>query len=103
MGGLQVRTIGVDTESNGPMVAIRELSFRPGSTTWLVVLAWLREAGAFHPECLLIPTNDVRRLSETHRGTLRFHFTPGSRAGGRLTPYRIPLAEVVARVADLLA
>jgi len=98
--GIQVKTRGIDATNPAATVNIRESSFRPSSTTYFVVLAWLRDQARFHEECLLIPSEEFRDIcqpQETH-GQLKFEWHPGSTARGHLDPYRVPLSDLRSRV-----
>jgi hypothetical protein len=98
--GIQVKTRSIDVANPAATVNIRELSFRPSSTTYFVVLAWLREKAQFHGECLLIPSEEFRGIcqpQETH-GQLKFEWHPGSTAHSHLDPYRVPLSDLQSRV-----
>ena len=99
--GIQVKTVGVDRRHPRDTVDIDLKSFRPSVTTWIVVVAWDREQGAFGDECLVIPSMEVDRIAEPYRGHLRFPFYPGSGRPGRLDSYRRRLDKLGAVVAEL--
>jgi len=93
--GIQVKTIGVDRQHPEGTIDIDMASFRPSATTWVVGVAWDRDARRFRDECLVIPSFEVDRIVSPYRGHLRFPFFPDSpRKWGRLTPYRRPLADL---------
>ncbi len=88
--GLQVKTIGVDRAHPSATVSVYASSFRPDASTYFAVLAWLRETGQFHDECLLIPSDrirDIARPDETS-GYLKFDWHPGSTGRSRLDRYK---------------
>jgi hypothetical protein len=86
--GIQVKTVGVDSAHPSATIAVRALSFRPAPTTYFVVLAWLREEGRFHEECLVIPSEELRGFAQESEGHLKFEFHPGSTTQGRLDEFR---------------
>jgi hypothetical protein len=94
VAGLQVKTVGLDRLHADSSVSIARPSFRPSATTWLVVLAWLREEERFHQECLVIPSLLVEEVAHVDGEHLRFDYHPGSRGHGRLDPFRAPLADL---------
>jgi hypothetical protein len=98
--GLQVKTRGVDAAHPAATVNVRASSFRPSPTTYFVVLAWLREEGRFHAECLLIPSEDFRRVCQPEeiQGQLKFEWHPGSTNQGRVDKYQIGLTELRGKV-----
>lgn len=96
--GIQVKTIGVDKRHAHNLVDIDLASFRPFPDVWIVVVAWDRDSKVFRDECLVIPSLEVTGITAPHAGHLRFSFAPGSRATGRLDPYRRPLADLGALV-----
>lgn len=102
--GIQVKTHGVDPANPAATVNVRASSFHPSPTTYFVVLAWLREGGQFHDACLLIPSDDIRRISqpeETH-GELKFEWHPGSTGQRRLQKYQVALNQLRSLVTDLV-
>jgi hypothetical protein len=102
--GIQVKTRGVDPANPAATVNIRASSFRPSPTTYFVVLAWLREEARFHEDCLLIPSDDFRSISQPSEtyGQLKFEWHPGSTGQERLQKYQVPLNELRNRVSDLV-
>jgi hypothetical protein len=98
--GIQVKTIGVDRQHREGTIDIDMASFRPSASTWVVGVAWDRDARRFRDECLVIPSLEVDRIVAPYRGHLRFPFFPDSpRKWGRLAPYRRRLATL----GDLMA
>ena len=92
--GIQVKTIGVDRKHPNGTIDIDLASFRPSATTWVVAVAWDRDAMSFRDECLVIPSLEVGQIVPPYRGHLKFPYYPDSPVKwGRLTPYRRPLAE----------
>jgi len=102
--GIQVKTVGVDPTRPSATVAVRALSFRPAPTTHFVVLAWVREEGRFHEECLLIPSEELTAIAgKDVYGHLKFEFHPGSKTQGRLDEFRCPTASLPTAIAALLS
>jgi hypothetical protein len=100
--GIQVKTIGVDRRHPSDTVDIDLASFRPSPTTWVVGVAWDRDAKTFRNECLVIASLEVGQIIPPYRGHLRFPFNPDG-TWGRLAPYRHPLAELGQLMAAKLA
>ena len=102
--GIQVKTVGVDATRSSATVAVRELSFRPAPTTYFVVLAWVREEGRFHEECLVVPSEDLTSIAgRDDYGHLKFQFHPGSATPGRVGAFRNPTSSLPAVIAQLLS
>ena len=76
--GLQVKTVNVEESRMRATVNVRASSFRPSAMTYFVVLAYQRDAGRFHAECLLIPSPDIESFAHPDgKGHLEFDFRPG--------------------------
>ena len=90
--GLQIKTIGIDSTNRRGTVSILESSFRPSPTTYMMVLAWIRDQQSFHEECLIVPCEEVGDISEpsAKSGHLQFDWHPGS-ALTKLAKYSHPL------------
>lgn len=102
--GIQVKTVGIEPGRPSATVAVRALSFRPAPTTYFVVLAWVREEGRFHAECLVIPSEELTSIArEDAYGHLKFEFHPGSTTHGRVDAFRRPTAILHEVVASLLS
>ena len=88
--GLQIKTIGVDSVRTSEPVMVLASSFRASPSTYFVVLAWLRDEDRFHEECLLIPSEELRSITQPKEssGHLKFEWHPGSRSQKRLDAYR---------------
>lgn len=100
--GLQIKTVGVDAAHPGATVSVRASSFRPSPTTYIVVLAWRRDEGTFHEECLVMPSEDLREVAgEDSYGHLKLDFHPGAQTKGRLDRYRTRLEALRIRTTDL--
>jgi len=97
--GLQVKTVDMNQARLRATVNVYAPSFRPSPTTYVVVLAWLRDEARFHEECLLIPSEDVLKFaSDDGSGHLEFVFRPGSSGQPEMDKYRIELNELRTRV-----
>jgi hypothetical protein len=102
--GIQVKTIGIDRKHPNGTIDIDLASFRPSATTWVVAVAWDRDAMSFRDECLVIPSLEIGQIVPPYRGHLRFPYYPDSPLKwGRLTPYRRPLAELGQLIAAMLS
>ncbi len=78
-------------------------SFRPAPTTYIVVVAWLRDEARFHEECLLIPSVELLNfVNDDGSGHLSFAFDPGSAAQPQLDAYRRRLAELCHEIERLV-
>lgn len=78
--GLQIKTVGIGAGYSSGTVSVLESSLRVSPTTYFVVLAWLRDEGRFHDECLVIPSENVPQFADEDAfGHLKFEFHPGSK------------------------
>jgi len=101
--GLQIKTVGIDASHPSGMVTVLESSFRMAPTTQFVVVAWLRDEGHFHDECLLIPSDELVNFAHDYgRGHLEFVFHIGSTTHGWLNLYRHELSALPLQVIGLL-
>lgn len=101
--GLQVKTVDVTEARHHATVNVYASSFRPSPTTYMVVLAWLRDDTRFHEEFLLIPSVDVGDIAaDDGAGHLSFAFDPGSIGQGRLGLYHRKLVGLQAEIEALL-
>ena len=101
--GLQVKTVDVSEARLHASVNVYASSFRPAPTTYVVVLAWLRDASRFDGECLLIPSTElVEVATDDGLGHLQFVFDPRSRGQPQLDPYRHRLVELRTEVERLI-
>ena len=102
--GIQVKTVGVDAARPSATVAVRGLSFRPATTTFFVVLAWVREENRFHEECLVIPSEELASIATIDAyGHLKFEFHPGSTTPGPLGRFRRSTQELSTVIASHLS
>jgi hypothetical protein len=93
--GLQIKTVGIESGRPSATVSVLASSFRPAPTTYFVVLAWLREEGRFHEECMVIPSEELRSIAaDDAYGHLKFEFHPGLTTQGPLGSYRRSLADL---------
>lgn len=88
--GIQMKTVDITTSRMHATVHVYASSFQPSPTTYFVVLAWLRNEGRFHDECLLIPSTAIADLCGPidSNGHMSFNWHPGSITNGQLDPYR---------------
>ena len=103
--GIQVKTRGIDAARPATTINVRASSFRPSSTTFFVILAWLRDENRFHDECLLIPSEEFRAVcgpSEAN-GQLKFEWNPLTQVRSRLLRYRTSLPALRSEIAHRLS
>jgi hypothetical protein len=102
--GIQIKTVGVGVARPAATVSVLASSFRESASTYFVVLGWVRDAHRFHDECLLVPSLDLRSISEPseREGHLAFDWHPGSPAQTQLDPYRIAVDWLRVQVATRL-
>jgi hypothetical protein len=102
--GLQVKTIDVDADRMRATVNVYGPSFRPAPTTFIVVLAWLRDQSRFHDDCLLIPSVELVDIAhDDGNGHLAFDWLPGSATPDPFAKYRVSINDLRARVTGLVA
>jgi hypothetical protein len=102
--GLQVKTVDVDERRMHATVNIYGASFRPAQSTYLVVLAWLRDHARFHDDCLLIPSVEVSDIAHSDGyGHLTFDWLPRSATPDPFAKYRVSINDLRARVTGLVA
>ena len=105
--GLQVKT-GV-VRSEPPMrvhVDVRRSSFVAAASTCVLVLAWIPgepSGGRFHPECLMVPSEELERVASVDGRVFEVVWQPGSPRRTVVDPYRFPLAEVGDLVLERMA
>jgi hypothetical protein len=93
--GLQVKTVDVTEARLHATVNVYASSFSASPTTYVVVLAWLRDGSRFDEECLLIPSTELLDIArDDGTGHLQFVFDPGSLGQPQLDPYRHRLVEL---------
>src|SRR5690242_17770014 len=104
--GLQIKTVEVHQGRTRANVKVYASSFRPSPTTYFVVLAWVRDEGRFHDECLVIPSEELADIcgpSDSH-GHLSFDWHPGSPSASQLDSYRVSVgalpSSVMARISS---
>jgi len=100
--GLQIKTVTMDAAHRPPNVHVLASSFRPAHTTYFTVLAWVREEGRFHQECLVFPSERLGEFAREANGHFVFEFHPGSTTKSRLDSYRRALADLRTATEDLL-
>ena len=99
--GIQIKTIGISAVQAAGTIMILASSFRPSPSTLFVVVACWQDERRFEEECLLIPSEDVRRICEpsVRGGHLAFDWHPRSPSKTQLDPYRRSLKTIGAEVA----
>jgi hypothetical protein len=98
--GLQVKTATVAHRYGEAAINVQKATLTAAATTWLVGLAWLADADAFHDECLLVPAADIPKIGIDDGAFLRINFHPSSPERTRLDPYRVKLAELHRAILD---
>jgi hypothetical protein len=98
--GLQVKTATVAHRYGEAQIHVHKATLTAAPTTWLVGLAWLADADAFHEECLLVPAADIPKIAIDDGAFLRINFHPHSPERTRLDPYRCKLAELHRAILD---
>ncbi len=102
--GIQIKTVGVDAAHPAATVSVLASSFRSSSTTYFVVLGWLRDESRFHDECLLIPSEELVGVCEPsdRDSHMSFDWHPGSSAETHLDGFRATMLELRARLRNRL-
>jgi hypothetical protein len=98
--GLQVKT-AVPGEYGEAHIHVRKATFVPTATTLVAGLAWLPEEGRFAEECLLVPTERFADVAVDGGDRWVINFHPDSTERTVLDPYRHPLSELGALVAQI--
>ncbi len=98
--GLQVKAATVAHRYGEAQIHVHKATLTAAATTWLVGLAWLDDADAFHDECLLVPAADIPKIAIDDGAFLRINFHPSSPERTRLDPYRCKLAELHRAILD---
>ncbi len=91
--GLQVKTATVSRFAEA-RIHVRRATLSHAANTWLVCLAWWREAPGFDAECLLIPAVDIPKVGIEVGPRIEIQFNPKHPQRTRLDPYRRRLAEL---------
>ncbi len=101
--GIQVKAISVDSAHPRGTVQVPPHTFRPTPNTWFTVFAERRDDASLHPTCLFIPSMDAGDLLIDHAGERSFTWDPDStRHDASVAPYRLPTADLAARIASRL-
>jgi hypothetical protein len=102
--GIQVKTVDVDEARLRATVNVRASSFRPAPSTYIVVLAWLRDQSRFDDDCLLIPSLELVDIArDDSYGHLSFDWHLSSGTPSLLDKYRHPLKDLQIRVTGLVS
>ena len=101
--GLQIKTVEVDQSRMRATVNVYASSFRPSTSTYFVVLAWVRDEGRFHDECLLIPSTELTKIAQLSGSHLSFDWHPGSDKSRQIASYRQKRADLPAATVDSLS
>src|SRR5260370_15893657 len=76
--GLQGKTATVAHRYGEAQIHVHKATLTAAATTWLVGLAWLDDADAFHDECLLVPAADIPEIAVDGEAVLRIKFPHAS-------------------------
>jgi hypothetical protein len=102
--GLQVKTVDIVETRMRATVNVYAPSFRPAPTTFIVVLAWLRDQSRFHDDCLLIPSLELVDIArDDGYGHLSFDWLPSSTGPDPFEKYRVAINDLRTRVAGLVS
>jgi hypothetical protein len=102
--GLQVKTVDVVETRMRATVNVYAPSFRPAPTTFIVVLAWLRDQSRFHDYCLLIPSLELVDIArDDGYGHLSFDWLPRSTGPDPFEKYRVAINDLRTRVSSLVS
>lgn len=100
--GLQIKTVAVDATLRNPTVDVPISTFRPASTTYFAVLAWMPEERRFHEECLIFRSQEFLEFARPDGLKYAFRFHPGSTKQPRLDKYRRALSDLSTEIESLL-
>jgi hypothetical protein len=90
--GIQVKTCAISEQNARGEILVARPSFAAAPTTFVVVLAWIRNERRFHESCLVIPSEVLPSIAAADEARYHFKFHPsGSNMPSRLNRYRIPL------------
>jgi hypothetical protein len=101
--GVQVKTVGWDTEHLENRVYVRRSSFRSSASTFICVLGWNRDANLFEDDCLFIPSVELATLARVEGEWMMIELVPGAMRHRRTDRYRVSLETLGQTVESLLA
>jgi hypothetical protein len=96
--GIQVKTVTLGSEGKGT-VNVHMASLRPSKTTWFVIFAAAEPDSPFEESCAVVPSLAV--AEHLSGGALHGELPVHRGAGGWLAPWRVPLAELGSRLAQV--
>jgi hypothetical protein len=97
--GIQVKSVTFPPGANEVQASVYRPALRPSSHTWFVVFLEDEDETAFLPHCVVIPSAIVEELLAGHAVDGKLWVTRG--VTGRLAPWRVPLATLGGRLAEL--
>ena len=101
--GVQVKTVGWDSEHLENRVYVRRSSFRSSPTTFICVLGWNRDASLFEDDCLFIPSVELADVARVEGEWMMIELVPGAMRHRRTDRYRVSLETLGQTVDSLLA
>ena len=98
--GLQVKTAVPGREGEAHL-QVRKATLVTAESSWVLGLAWLPRANRFAEECLVIPTQHLRKIAIDDGDRLLLLFYPDSPKRTPLDPYRKRLSELGELIAKI--
>jgi hypothetical protein len=99
--GLQVKALTFRGDARGAYVSVYRPALRPSPRTWFVIFSATEDEVAFTDHCLVLPSTVVAEHLAGHEVEGQLYVT--RRGDGRLAPWRVPLAGLGRRLAQLAA
>lgn len=99
--GIQVKSITFRRGATEAHASVYRPALRPSPTTWFVIFLEDEGETAFAEHCVVMPSAVVAEYLAGH--TTRGKLTVTRGVTGRLAPWRVPLAGLGARLAELAA
>ena len=97
--GIQVKSVSFAAGAGEAHVSVYRPALRPSPHTWFVILLADRGEAAFLPDCLVMPSQVVAAFLDGNAIDGQLPVT--RHLSGRLAPWRVPLAGLGARLADV--
>jgi hypothetical protein len=99
--GIQVKSASFSPGARKATVSVYRMALRPSPHTWFVVFLAEHGSSEFLPDCAVIPSMVVAESLAGSRMEGKLSVARGFT--GRLAPWRLPLAELGRRLADVAA
>jgi hypothetical protein len=97
--GIQVKSVTFARGAGEAHVSVYRPALRPSERTWFVIVLAEQDGTGFLPDCAVIPSTVVAEDLGGHDVDGGLPVT--RRMTGRLAPWRVPLADLGARLADV--